>query len=585
MLAAFGAGAVGAQTVTAPQGYPQTFTSPIEGRIEFAGSFAEMRPNHFHGGVDVKTERRVGVPILAIGPGHVSRIGVSPSGFGHVLYVEHPNGYTSVYGHMSAFVDTLAEAARDEQYRRQSFRITATPDSGAFPIRQGQVIGYSGNTGSSTAPHLHLEIRDTETGEPVNPELFGIRAFSDTAPPRIYALRLYARGDESHLVVTRANGQRAVATPGDPVEVRAVRRGGTYVLEGVRRIEASGFVAFALRAHDFHEGSSNILGLFRTSLEVNGERLYSSEMERFSYGETRYLNAHVDYGVWKNTRQWFERSYRLPGNELRLYEARGDGWLRAMPDSSYALAYRIEDVSGNTSRLTFEVDGVRFDPAWAQPVDSLAIPVEWQAGVTIERDGFRAEIPERALYDDIALRYAREPRPVLRQAPVFSDVHRVHTPTEPLHRAMRVAIRPDSVGLAMLPKLMMAGLSDEGKPYSAGGQYDRRTGFVETRTRGFGRFFVTADTTAPTITPRGFADGASLAGQRGLTFVLGDDLSGVREYRGTIDGLFALFEYDPKTALLTYRFDERVGPGPHVVRLEAVDARGNRATYRARFTR
>lgn len=562
--------------------YPDNyFRAPLNIPLVLSGGYGEMRNNHFHAGLDIKTQGRTGLPVLAAADGWVSRINVNAGGYGNALYVTHANGYQTVYAHLDSFSGPLARFVEETQYERESFTVQLFPEKNQFLVSQGQVIAQSGNSGSSGGPHLHFEIRDAGTAEPLNPLLFGINIV-DTLPPRIFRFKVYALDGQSAIRLrdNQTGGWRIVSGGESAfVDVRK-NTDGSYTPSRVSRIEAEGRIGFGIQAHDYHEGASNRLGAFRISLSNNGSKLFSSVFERFSFATTRYLNAHVDYAERRNSGRWVQRSYILPGNELNIYDAPGRGILFVSPQgNSHRMVYTVEDATGHNTSLEFTVHGA--DVASVQGVNSdtgaSTEIMRWDRAFTYATQDMSLRIPARALYEDT--RFTYEVRSGI-EGQTYSDKHRLHNAGTPLHAAMTVRIAAKDVPPDLYEKVLL-GISDSrGRISSAGGSY--AGGFVSTQTRSFGTYAIIADTTAPTISPVGFSQTAR---SRVIRLRVRDDLSGIDSFRAEIDGTWRLFVHDAKNSLFSHELDERTPPGAHVLTVRVVDNKGNERTLELPFRR
>ncbi len=562
--------------------YPQDyFRSPIGIPILLAGNFAEMRDGHFHGGLDIKTNDAEGYRIYAAADGHISRVKVSPSGFGHALYVAHPNGFTTVYAHLSRFKGNINAFVRSQQYNRKSFAVDRYLKAGQFPVKKGDVIGLSGNTGSSSGPHLHFEIRRTSNQVPVNPLLFGFD-IPDSRPPRIYRVRLYPMDETSSVLVESGLGEPMIAVGrGQSVTVDVEEKGGQHVLADADHVSAYGRIGLGIQTHDYHDGSRNRLGAYRITLRADGEQVYRSQMEAISFGNMRYINAHVDFAERKESRRWFQRSFKLPGNRLPIYELMNDGIITVRPGANVRVDYLIEDAYQNEATLNFELVSspgplAELDPPTA---GDTFIEIPFGQSHTLARDGIRVDFPDDSFYDDVHLRYASTDSP----AGLFSRVHHVHDERTPVHSRYTLAIEPVGLPVALRSKALVAALDEKDKLSSLGGSYDN--GFVVTRTRAFGRFVIAVDTLAPEITSLDIADDQRLGRKSQLRFRVKDDLAGLSKYAGFVDGAWSIFAYDAKRDMLTYDIDPGLTPGRHQIRVEAEDGKGNSSELVLRFVR
>lgn len=566
-----------------PDPYPDDyFSSPLGVPLYLSGSFAEMRNNHFHGGLDIKTQGHEGFPVLAAADGWVSRVSVAAGGYGNALYISHPNGYQTVYGHLQRFSEPLATAIRELQEREESFEVQLFPNREDFPVTKGQQVALSGNTGGSAGPHLHFEVRDERTAEPVNPLLWGFN-ITDTIAPRIYRFKIYAVSPTSVVRIRdRVTGGWRTLKPGEDAFVELIRRNGSIVMERVDRIEASGPVAFGVQTHDFHDGSNNLLGQYRIHLDVDGRTLFKSELERFAFDQQRYINAHVDYAERRRSGRWVQRSYVLPGNRLSMYETENSGLLEVAPGTTANLTYTIEDAYGNASGFSFRVDGVTptLEEPPTPPSSYLMHPDE---PFTLRGSAYTMRAPEGTVYDHILLDYGTRTAPRNSARPVFSPAIRLHRPVEPVQNAYSLEIRAPELPERLQPKATLGLVGSNGSLSWAGGSWNGQA--VESNLRTFGEFVVTVDTTGPSIRPLNIQSGSNMAGVGEIRVRIQDDFSGISTYYGTIDGEWVLFEYDAKYSLLRHRFERSLPRGSHELVLEVEDNKGNVTERKIRFTR
>ena len=573
--------------------YPKDyFRSPLGIPLKLSGNFAEMRDNHFHGGLDLKTNDSEGYRVYAAANGYISRVKISPTGYGNALYVAHPNGFTTVYAHLSRLSGPIADYLRRLQESRKSFEIDQYLGADRFPVEQGGVIALSGNSGSSSGPHLHFEIRKTSGQIPVNPLLFGLNV-ADTTPPRIYRIRLYALDDDSGVRAVTANGDESAAGKHSHVTLDVSESGGALSVEA-RSLEAWGNIGLGIQAHDYHDGSGSRLGAYTISLSAEGTPVFKSKMEQVSFDETRFINAHVDYAERKRARRWIQRSYLLPGNDLTIYEAANRGVLNLIAGTRLPLTYVVEDAHGNRARLSFAIDGIEaatgetdlttaaLDGSGARGSGAAAgggtnggrralevVPVRYSQPMVIRQDGIEAAFPARAFYDDLEFEYSVESAP----PGAYSPAHVLHNDHVPVHKRYDLSITPLKLPTALRTKALIASVDEDGKLSSTGGSYE--AGAVKTRLRSLGKFVVVVDTLAPTITSLDIVDGQRLGRTQTLHFRIDDDLAGISTYDGFIDGLWVLFAYDAKKKLIYHELDAGLAPGSHEVVIEVADQKGN----------
>lgn len=553
------------QQVFSDKTYPLTdFRAPLNiVPPALAGSFGELRANHFHSGADFRTNQRTGYPVYATADGYVSRLRVQNSGFGLAVYINHPNGYTSVYGHLSRFNPKIAKIVKDMQYKNKSYEIDEFPLPDLLPVHKGDIIAYSGNTGSSGGPHLHFELRDTKTEETINPQLLGIQ-IPDHIPPVIYAMYVY-----------RLNGQPfSEFTPKQYFQISGGN--GNYSLNKVNTINLSGEVGFGITTTDKHDGASGLNGVYSIELYLDGKAIFTSALERFSFDNSRAINSHIDYPANLTQKRSIQKSFVDPGNPLKIYSNLVNaGRINFNDGKLHQLKYLVTDSKGNKSTLTFNVQS---NPAAVinHPAVTAGINFPYQNTNEFQNDEVRVLVPKGTLYSDIQFVYRKSAK---LQGNAYSAVHHIHNNLTPLHTGFELWIKADSTLMKYQQKALIV---NTGR-VSQGGVFEN--GYVKARPKNFGSFFIAVDTIAPTIVPVNIADGKNLKELSKMSFRISDNLSGIKSFNGYIDGKWVLMEFDAKTAQLWHSFDERTGPGKHTFELQVADMKDNLRRYKVEFYR
>ncbi len=553
-------------TQLSAQEYKARFLPPVRFPIYLSSNFGEIRPSHFHSGIDIKTMGRTGQRIYAIADGYVSRIKVATGGYGQAIYITHPNGYTSVYCHLSRFTGPVAEYVKNEQYRRKSYVLNLFPPASRFPVKKGQLIAFSGNTGNSFGPHLHFEIRETKREAPVNPLHFKFPV-KDTIAPRIY--RLYAYPEHSGTLINGHAGRQIFrVVPG---------RKHTYRLPAP--LQVTGPFSLGLETQDYMNGSHNRCGVYSFKVRLDGETFFYYTMDEFTYAETRYVNAYIDYEQKVRYNRNVIRTVILPNNRLDIYrKVLNKGIIDLHDTLPHTVEFIIGDIYGNTSFLRATI--VKRDVSDALPAVAAADPplqvMSWDRDNYYGFSGFRLFIPRGALYDTLAfVMHIEDPLPRS-----YAPVYAIQDPYVPLQKAYTVSITPDRFPNSLAGKLLLAEVSDPARPKPRGGTWNGQE--VTGQLMSFGKYTLLLDTVPPVIRPLFDPNRKNLSAYDHISFVIRDNLSGIATYNGYIDGKWALFEYEPKKDRLRYYFDpSRVAPGhTHRVVLEVTDDRGNKAVYR-----
>ncbi len=553
--------------------YPQDyFAQPVKGQITLAGNFGEARPNHLHSGFDVRTGGRVGVPIYAVADGYVSRINIKPTGYGNALYINHPNGYTSVYAHLSRFIPTIDSAAKQIQYADESFVIDTLIDSTWLPVKKGQLIAYSGNTGGSSGPHLHFEIRETQSEMPVNPYLFGYNVKDDVKPVIGY-LAIYPMNDS-----TSINGKNRAK------RLKTYKVGKEYVISKLDTLTINGSVGFGIQSFDRETGPYGKNAVYSLELLAGGKQVFYAEYDKFSFDKSRYVNTQIDYATKQKKSIKIHKCFLSKNNQLGVNKEYVDRGILTVNDSlDHWINLIVKDFAGNESKLVFKVKGTKKSIA---PLAAKEIPDSLHFNCLKENvfssDWASLRIPAFALYDDIDLVAQK----TTKQWGTYAPMCRFQSWLTPLNDYCELKIKTINVPERLTDKLVVVQVLGKGKKRSKGGVFEN--GWMTTKIKNFGKFTVMADTTAPVIKSYikiSDSSNVNLSAVKRIRFRITDNLSGINTYRGTIDGKWVLFTYDKKKKMLTYEFDKPLPPGKHELKMVVTDNTNNSRTWLINFTR
>lgn len=551
-----------AQQIFSGNTYPLTyFRQPLDiSPPALAGSFGELRANHFHSGIDFRTNQKEGYPVYAVADGYISRLRVQNSGFGQALYINHPNGYTSVYGHLQRFSPKIAAIVKRLQYQNKAFELDNSPDETLIPVRKGEVIAYSGNRGSSGGPHLHFEIRDSKTEETINPQFFGI-IIPDDIPPVIHGLYYYQLNGKhfdqdipKHIIpIIGANGSYTAKTP----------------------LNLSGEVGFGIVATDRHNGKSGINGVYSIQLQVDGKTVFTSALERFAFENSRAINAHIDYPSLLKTGVKIQKSFVEPGNPLQIYSNLvNDGRIIFSDGQTHQLKYIVTDAKGNAAVLPFTVKAGSEN--YVPSAETAGTVFKYNQENKFEDDDLHIIFPKGTLYTDLDFSFKKLSKP---NGNAYSNIYQVCDRYTPLHSGFSLAIKADGLSENLQSKALL--ISTGGA--SQGGGFEN--GYVIASPKTFGSFYIATDTTAPSIVPLNISQGKNMAGISKMLFKIRDNLSGIKSFNGYIDGRWVLMEFDAKTATLWYSFDDEVDKGKHSLSLIVSDMKDNLKEYKIDFFR
>ena len=556
--------------------YPHDyFQSPVAGDIRLSGSFGELRPNHFHAGIDIRhKEGRSGEPIFATADGFIGRIKIQVGGYGQAIYIIHPNGYTSVYGHLEKFTPAIQKFVRDKQYATQQFEQDITLDSLQFKIRKGEQIANMGNRGNSFGEHLHFEIRETVSEKTINPLLFGIRLGDNTAPTFGGAKIYEFEGDE-------INNERSLSIK---------KTGNNFALVGFDTLEVSTEkVAFGINASDDSEGSNGHNGIYSLRVLIDSHLIYKFTAEAITFSESRFVNAHMDYEEHATTARYYHRAFLLPGNYLSMYDTVVNRGIIAVSDKPTLVNIEVGDVNGNISRVKINLKrklkersgNFKSSPKVIQPLAQYFLP--YNEGSLINFNNAQLRFPVGCLYQNLNLRLGSTDT----ENGQLSPTYQIHNTRTPLHSNMEIAILPTvSIPDSMRLKVFMAYCKNNDSRMSNLGGNFRSDGYFGCKNDYFGNYCLKYDVTPPTIKNITSARTKKSRPSK-LAFIIKDNFVAGGEtalkYNATADGQFFLLEFDAKNNLLFYNFDEnRVPSGEHVIVLTVTDYSGNVATYKER---
>lgn len=541
------------------------FCNPLDIPMELSANFGEVRPDHFHTGFDIRTNEQTGYNVYAAADGYVSRVKVSPYGYGKAIYITHPNGYMTVYGHLSAFNDAIGKFVRNEQYAKQSFDVDLSLPSSKFPVKQGDLIGYSGNSGGSTGPHLHFEIREA-SGEsfPLNPASF-FRLY-DMVPPQFNRLYIYPIDERTELPTFYPAVNDTLSTDTSIKKFAAVNDSIT--------IDTNTF-GVGVEAADFMNDSQSDFGIYELSLRFDNRLIFSVKFDRLDFSEGRYANAYIDYGLKEDSGKIVQRLFRLPGDDNSLYHNLvNDGKISVTDTLYHKIEIAAADAYGNRSNLNVYI---RFSGRIQAYHDSTVTKVfKYNEANSFSSDSISLSFPINTFYEDLYFHYSKSDTV---PAGVYSAIFHVDHPQIPVNGSYEIRILPRMIPSSRRSKAVIMYEDDKGNTNSK--TTTREGDWLVAHARELGNYYVMVDTTPPKITVR-------LKQNRKLTsnsirFDIRDNLSGIDSYKGFLDGKWVLLDYDAKYGRLTFSVDPKLHLGYHSIKVIVTDDVKNKSSYTLRF--
>jgi murein DD-endopeptidase MepM/ murein hydrolase activator NlpD len=545
--------------------YPKDyFIYPVDARISLAANFGELRPNHYHMGLDCRTDQVINRPVKAAADGYISRVSIAPFGFGQAIYITHPNGFTTVYGHLHSFIPALEKYVKEQQYKQESWNVSLDIPRGLFPVKKGQLIAHSGNTGGSQGPHCHFEIRDTKTDKVFNELLFGL-PIPDNVPPSIVGLYVYDRNKSTysqsphHLPIKKVNGEYTTATAVIPIN--------------------SDKISFGISANDKQSGSNNPNGIYEADIYLDYVPLSAFQLDSISYDETRYVNANVDYKTRAAGGPYIQHLSRLPGYPQAVYkDINGDGVINLRDQNIHNVKIVVKDANGNQSVLEFKIK--RNNSSYNSNSISDFRGIEFQPGQVnvFEKDNLEVYLPPTTLYDSVAF-FQSEKNSVSSNS--YSPDFSILSGLIPAQTYFTVSIKANKQVDKTLQDKILIKRTWNGKTEVA--KAVKHLDWYSAKFNSFGNFELIADDEPPVIGIN-FHENANLSHARNIIVTPKDNNDQIKNFRAELDGKWLRFSND-KGRNFIYDFDEKCSSGNHELKISVEDEAGNQTVKTFHFTR
>jgi len=549
-------------TSFAQNNYPSDyFRSPLDIPLRLAGTFGELRNNHFHAGIDIKTNRRIGLPVYATADGYISRIKVAIWGYGKVIYINHPNGFTSVYAHLNKFGDGIQEYVKSIQYEKKSYETgNIFLKENQIKVTKGQIIGYSGRTGGFVAPHLHYEIRNTKTEKIINPLLFGIK-IQDSIAPKIKKLIAYPMGSDSR--INRSLKNQSLSIKKDSLN--------NYI---ANRLSASGKIGFGVNVYDLLGKELNKNGIYSLEMKINGIRHYYHDVETFSFSESKFINLLIDYEYYSKYKSRIQKTFREKENKLSIYKGLiEEGGITINEGLNYQVEIIAKDFIGNSSSLKIPVVGLKSESILNQERDTTAYKIVKKEFQKFSKNGVTIAFPKNTFYKDLFLNFS-----------VNDRIATIHKPIIPLDKKFTITFDSIMYKRSEVNQIYIANMNNKKYPYYMDTR--KKSDKIFTTTKTLGKYGLLIDNQIPKIYNSNFKDNDWMSRLRYLTIKISDSQSGIKSYEASIDNEWILMEYDVKKKKLSYDFrDKKLVGSKHIFKLVVSDNVGNTNTYKSSFYR
>jgi len=535
------------------QSYPQNyFRNPLDIPMQLVANFGEIRANHWHMGLDIRTQHKVNLPVHAAAEGYVARVSIEPGGFGQAIYINHPNGYTTLYGHLNAFFPALAEYVKQKQYEQQSWQVNLILPPDLFVVKKGDFIAWSGSTGASEGPHVHFEIRNTKTENNLNPLLFKF-PIADAVPPSLTRLAVYDRNKSTY-----------EQSP----QIFALRKNGSqYTVSGNIIRTGSNTISFAIGAVDHLSGSANPNGIYSAKISMDGKPVSEFALDNISYNDTRYINAQLDYPFKSRGGGSLQHISPLPGAQDVVYNLfNSDGLIHLNDAEPHSITIEVKDANGNTSQLQFSLRyDERLQKSYSPNNNEKLLPNNLNV---FERNNFELFTTEKTIYDTITVSYNETSN---NSANSVSALFSFLSASIPSHDSVTVRIKPTQIiPPAFRDRVIIKNISGE-KTFVVKAEFQK--GWYAAKFRQFGTYQAFIDSEPPTVN----APPTDLSKSSRIVFVPRDNFNAIKSLRAEVDGQWLRCSND-KGKVWVYSFDEHFSKGEHNLKVIVEDEAGNKTT-------
>ncbi|MDR1886323.1 MAG: M23 family metallopeptidase [Prevotellaceae bacterium] len=520
--------------------HAQDYRFPLDKPLSMSANFGELRPDHFHAGIDLRVGGAAGAEVYAIEAGYVSRIYISGTGYGKALYIEHPDGQTSVYAHLDGFAGKIAEYAEEYQYKRQRFRMNDYTEPNLLPVEKGQLIGYAGNTGSSFGAHLHLEIRESQRQAPLNPVAKGYIVPKDNMPPVFHNIAVFTLDTINDITRPRLLKSE-----------KAVKKGKDFAPEKTATFEVCNPIFIGVNANDYQPGNTSRHGIYQMKAYLDNNLFYSFKLDEFEFKDTRYINSFIAYDELVDNKITYIKTYIEEGNKIPFYgDVKNRGLIILNDTLPHSVKIELFDDSNNKSVAEFKIRKSAKTATKHQTVNSSRfITMHWNNSFEYFEPDMGMSVEPESLYSNALFKLTST-----KTDGAYSDLWNIGYANIPLHKPIKIRIKPVNLPSRLKEHAFIARQNKDNNISYCGGQFDAN-GFLATEVSSFGNYFISTDTIPPKISVS--AKSANFSSLTRLRVTVSDNMSGIDSCEGYIDGNWVLFEHDPKTKSMTYTFNQK----------------------------
>ena len=526
---------------------------PLEIPIILSGTFGELRPNHFHAGIDIKTKGTEGFKVYSIGDGYVSRIQITHGGYGKALYIKHDNGQSSVYAHLQKFSPKIEKIVKEIQYSKESYTFRTYPSKDEIRISEKELIGFSGNTGRSFGPHLHYELRD-ELDRPINPMAFKNYSVRDTIPPVVLGL-YYKLIPENSISGSNSSFN----------ELKLKKISNNLFISDT--LKTSGPVGFGINSFDRMNNTWNKMGLSDIKANLDGEEVFEMNLNSFSYDEWRHINTFIDYASYKNKKIRIQKLYIEDYNPLDMYNrSLGNGVINIKnQDKVYLYAIRLFDYNKNYTEILVPI-------SWKEKINYKTKELESDNIYSIYKDSVynllfassSIKLSKNTFYTDKEIEITER-----------DNILSIDEDSIPVLKEITIKFNTDRYNDSLVNKTYIAKLEKDDKSSFVSNSLKNDNLIADIKL--LGDYMIKVDSIPPSINLIDIEDSQWISNRDKLQIKINDKNSGISSYRGALNGRWILLEYNPMKGILTYDFNDNINNSEpkNILKVNVTDNVGN----------
>ena len=548
--------------IVAQREYPRDyFMPPLDVPMQLSGNFGELRPNHFHAGFDLKTNQKEGLFVYAAAEGYVSRIKITHGGYGKAIYITHPNGFTTVYGHLQSGFGVFEDFIKKEQYKAKLYELEVFPKPDELVVKKREIIAISGNTGGSDGPHLHFEIRDTQSEKIINPMFFGFDSFlKDTKKPFIMGLYAYPLDDNAMINQSK---RRLLLT-------YDLLQDGDVLVE---KIQAKGKIGFGVVINDYDDVSWSNNGAYKLKSTVNGRMSFGYQFETFAFDESKFVNALIDYEAYKTLKIRIQKFFAKNSYPLSILKTDENyGVITVNPNDQKVCKIEVSDFQGNILKITIPIVYSLQKVVLDEPSKKTKYFIKADRENIFSLDNVTVTFPENTFYEDFPMNFD-----------IKNEIIYLYKDIVAIQNSFNLRIE-DTVSSEKDREKMFIGYFDGKKYIHYTTKRYKNTFSIYSKT--LGQYKLMKDNIPPTISIAKSIEGKWISNQKNIELTILDDLSGIKTYEGYLNGNWILLEYESKLKRLTHSFaDGIVTEGKNDLKVIVTDNVGNSTIFETQFFR